>query len=646
MSSINELKNRLNALEAHFNEFAYNSGRVMQSSLKKSWPTLVERESISGFRTATCVNTKDPLGQGRIQIYLPSNDPKTADEEQLRWAWPISVLGGFDDSGALWAPPAGSIVAIVFENGDLNSPYYIGTVWTRNRGGKEDAPDFGFPSSEYFKIHQGNRGGYLVGPDETQVMPPSNTENSNVKDFDDTKTYDENLKILKDVVPSHLHVIKTPGKNRLKLDDGNYYCNQRYARFEMGSACGSTFLMYDDHMHPASQNAHPSCCSGSTSQSGDTSHCHNDGTSIEGNSCDAGSTATCSNPLFKHSSECRHFRGPGTPQNNKCDLQQSGIFLGNRSGSVFVMDDEVSSPQGTPSWKTSTEPFDFGCENIFLGKTYVKSATGHTFRLGDAEVQPNVRAGQFIHPISKLDEFNGVELKTASGNFIELNDDTSSSGLAGPKRGVRIGSTSTALLEMMDDGNKQKSPDRREGGVPTNEATAAYVRLKSGYGMHLLMRDDSNQKTSDRQFLELMTPQIGNSNGPHLIRMQENGTSETPGFILLRAGGYFIGVSTNEWIQQSGEDDKPASMIFKSTEHEIHLDDDLYVHLSQSEVHLADQYIILGAGKDCKDKDGKPAPCLYPVIVGKEPWVCPITSFVHYGTGWGADSRSKRVFAS
>jgi hypothetical protein len=44
--------------------------------------------------------------------------------DQLPWAHAVSSMGGFDDCGLTWVPPAGSKVVILFENGFLD---YMGS---------------------------------------------------------------------------------------------------------------------------------------------------------------------------------------------------------------------------------------------------------------------------------------------------------------------------------------------------------------------------------------------------------------------------------------------------------------------------------------------------------------------------------------
>ena len=663
-----DVDQRLKSVEEQFTEFSYSTLQAVQSMLKKNWITDVHTEAMYGIRIALCVDTKDPLAQGRVRFWLPGHHNRDMTLSQLPWAWPVSTLGGFDDSGALWVPPAGSHLVLLFEHGDKDSAFYIGTTWTRDRG-KSGNHIWGYPIQEYNELHQGHRGGYLVGPDdESQVLPPNNTDNYNIKDLDDTQSFFKNTQVLKDVVPSHQYCVKSPQKGRLRFHDGNYYCHHRWKRTELASSCGHTFLMYDDHMHPAAQYANPLCCNKDKDEHVD---CHKDRPffplinqqfdPVEGKKnkldCDEGRKNECSNKFQKHKQECRPFTGPGTPQNNTCELRQSGVFLQSISGHTFFMDDEVSEPQGIPNWERSTKPFDFGCEDKFYGKMGFITATGHRFHAGDAEDDTNIRSGDFIHPETERFEPNGFLMQTATGHLFEMNDHTLKGGSAGQNRRIRLRSTSNHVFEMVDFTNKQANLTRKEGEATKNDAREAYVRLRTGYGMQILMRDDNSQDSSaaEKQFLEITTPMAGNDRDANILRMQD-APPGNPGLVFLRAGGVMYQHSTDDWLVQVGSDERPASRYELVTENDSKAVRKMYFRASDVEYHFAEKYIILAAGRDCPPSDiGNPQndPCLFPVVVAKPGdkrkgdshngfFVCPYTNFQHFGF----DQLSNRVFAS
>ena len=85
----------------------------------------IERSYYSGIHLAHCVSVRDPLKQGRVQYYSPILHTPDAPLDTLDWAWPISAMGGFDDSGLTWVPPPGSTLCLLFQNGSPDVAFYV-----------------------------------------------------------------------------------------------------------------------------------------------------------------------------------------------------------------------------------------------------------------------------------------------------------------------------------------------------------------------------------------------------------------------------------------------------------------------------------------------------------------------------------------
>ena len=135
-------------------------------------------------------------------------------------------------------------------------------------------------------------------------------------------------------------------------------------------------------------------------------------------------------------------------------------------------------------WQKSTDPFDFGCDDKFVGRTYWKSATGHLIEMNDIE---RVGGGNDQVRGNK----NGIKLKSALGNQIFLCDSTEGpkcDGRAGSLQGISMTSTSNHRFVMSDEGNERIYPCRRDGAVPQNNANAAYIQIKSGYGLQMTFK--------------------------------------------------------------------------------------------------------------------------------------------------------------
>ena len=538
----------------------------------------------------------------------------------------------------------------------------------------------------------------LIPPDdESQCYAPWNTESYNGHDIENILQFIGNQAEQNSTTYPNIYGFKTPEKHMLKMVDGNAKCNRRWKRMELMSGCGNWMIFKDDHLHYGGQWAHPSC--NPTPGGPDVSQCNTNkapvetikvtfsddpnnntvkltqkfpyltdvqGQPIESTNCDGDhspsniiqghpstggpatpypNTNTGTNPFFKHANECRPYKGPGTPQNNSCDLPQSGIQLLSISGHTIVMSDAVKEPSGKPTWERSMQSFDFGCDNTFEGLFYIKSATGHSFTMSDVESHPTVRG-----------EYNFIELKTATGNILHMNDHTEPKTpiYAGQKRGITLKSTSNHVLQFCDSKNLQVGPIRKEGGAPQAQATEAFVTLQSGYG-HLLQFKDypTSQTETKEQFIHLENPQCskaGNdpqcnkTRGNHFLRLQ--GKPEgTPGIVMLRCGGYHLRTTTDMDIVMVGSKEMPADKFtYVSKDYTDATMGDHFRYAGKNHLFFAEQKIVLMAGRDCPPPPGSkcPGPCVYSVIVSRCPVICPLTGILH----WTEKAMSQRVFAS
>ena len=677
--TMNNIFDRLHTLEEYVNAIGYDS----KASKKRRFGNRRQEVTLKSITRALCVETLDPYKRNRVRFFHPLLHNPQSKLFSLPFAAPVSSMGGFDDCGLNWVPPAGSMLMLFYEAGSYDAAFYLGTVWNTDRGAGGSQINQVFPDTrEWQNIYQGHRKGYLVGPnDESQVFPPWNTESYNGKDvYNINQEFNEDPNEQKRTTYPNIYGFKTPEKHMLKMVDGNAKCNRRWKRMEMLSGCGNWMIFKDDHIHYGGQWAHPSCapkggpdldiCSlhkGNNPYFSDLQGIPKEGDSgcegeaqksniLGGHSstpCDP-STKYCNsqdgaNPYFKHQNECRPYKGPGTPQNNSCDLPQTGIQFLSISGHSFVMDDSVEEPRGKPEWERSLQSFDFGCNDKYLGRSYWKSATGHTIMMSDIEPLSYLRG---------VDNF--IRLKSANGNRIELNDHTvgpeGCTGcppkLAGPERGIHLQSTSNHTIKMIDELNKQCSPCRKEGGIPTPAATKAYIQIRSGYGLEMKYSDDNHQTITQNQWIQITNPQCAgkddpqcNPCGPHYMRFQGNPSPEKA-YIFLRAGGYCVRSTCKMDIVLVGDKEKNPSdkYTYVSKMHIRNTEDVDYRYSGKQHIFFAENQILLMAGRDCPPPPGKTekGPCLYSVIVARCPVFCPLTGILH----WTEKAMSERVFAS
>ena len=591
-----------------------------------------------GIYSAICINTMDIWKQNRIQWFSPIFDDPATEVSKLPWALPISSFGGFDDSGSNWIPPAGSTVIIAFEGGNNGASYYLGTTWCRERG-PGSLSYFNTPIEEFNQLYANKRNGYLCGPnDGSQVFPPWNTESYNGYDVDSIEQLSLDPNILKRMTYPNIYGFKTPEKHMMKMVDGDAKCNRKWKRIEIMSGNGNWMIFKDDHMHYAGQWAHPKC--GDPKKDGDTScivglpnppvfslnNAAGSGNSInlsgttpatneepakqsENTGCsDADRSSVIGgqpetqerkdsqigrNPFFKQESECRPYKGPQTPQNNKCDLPQTGVQILSISGHTIVMDDSVNQPRGNMEWDRSTQAFDFGCDNKFAGRTYWKSATGHTIELNDLE-----KIGEGLDQVRS--ESNGIKLKSALGNQIFLCDAVDGAncdGSASAMQGVRISSTSQHQIILSDEGNKRTYACRAEGAVPQNNANSAFMQLKSGYGLQITLNDSPSQRETQGQSIDIVAPQktIENGSRPHIIQLQEGypDVAES-GYIQIRSGGNLFLYATENALELI----EGHKIVYTATDRLDYTENNFF-HIGRgNHVIKVDEKIFLLAGRD------------------------------------------------
>jgi hypothetical protein len=704
-SQLKSLTERLGKLEQFVGQMGASFSGVRKTKFggKSQGPIL-------GVTRAICVETLDPWKENRVRFYHPLlHDPETP-VLGLPFAKPISSMGGFDDCGLNWVPPAGSTICLLFENGARDAPFYIGTTWQRNRGPQGNFLG-GVPMREYKKVSDGHRKGYTNPElnDEHQVLPQWNTESYNAKDIDDYSEFSMDPTEQMRATYPNIYGFKTPEKHMIKMVDGNAKCNRRWKRFEIQSGCGNFMIFKDDHLHYGGQWGHPDCdpdpggpdvgempCSehegvlpyftdfhgkpiegASLCQGGGSDNrCNQD----KGQSCDfiiEGHPSTPFGPppkptkhvktnrgqnrFFKHKNECRPIQGPRTPQNNKLDLPQSGIQFLSISGHTWVCDDSVEEPRGKPEWERSLEKFDFGCNDKYLGLMYMKSATGHAFEMSDVEEDTGIRSDQ-----------NWIRLLSANGNKIELNDHTFGEPvpmdgcqcqslcpprLAGPSRGIKIQSTSDHVINMIDHLNEQCSSCRCEGGTPVNKATQAYMQFRSGYGHEMVFRDDFSQQKTQQQYIQIMNPQCARAeeSSPDEFCNKERGPhflhmrampQGSPGIVMLRAGGHYMRTTYDRDFVFVGDKEKNPS--------------DKFTYVSRNYIDAVEGFHFRYAGelhiffaeKQILLMAGRDCP---PAEEGKEngpclyPVVvgrCPIPCPLTGIIHWTETSLSERVFAS
>ncbi len=110
--------------------------KLLEQSLDRE-----ERDSkIYGVVSAIVTNNKDEDGMARVKVKFPW----LAEEDESYWARIVTFMAG-NERGSYFIPEVDDEVLVAFENGDINYPYILGSLWNgkdkpheKNEDGKND----------------------------------------------------------------------------------------------------------------------------------------------------------------------------------------------------------------------------------------------------------------------------------------------------------------------------------------------------------------------------------------------------------------------------------------------------------------------------------------------------------------------------
>lgn len=118
-----------------------------------------EDDVLDGVFIGVVTNNKDPLNEGRVKVRFPWLD----DEIESNWARLATFYAGAG-RGSYFVPEVGDEVLLVFELGDMNQPFVVGSLWN----GKDVLPEPGHPDGkDNHKVIE-TRSGHKVTFDDTQ----------------------------------------------------------------------------------------------------------------------------------------------------------------------------------------------------------------------------------------------------------------------------------------------------------------------------------------------------------------------------------------------------------------------------------------------------------------------------------------------
>lgn len=110
----------------------------------------------SGVAVGIVTNNEDPENRGRIKVKYPW----LADDQESSWARIAAPVAG-KGRGFLFLPEVGDEVLVAFEQGDMDRPYVVGTLWSG-----VDAPPVNDGDGRDRKVLR-SRSGHLIRLDDT-----------------------------------------------------------------------------------------------------------------------------------------------------------------------------------------------------------------------------------------------------------------------------------------------------------------------------------------------------------------------------------------------------------------------------------------------------------------------------------------------
>lgn len=142
------------------------------------------KDPINGIYRARVESNLDPLHLGRIKARIPQlhgiSGSTALSNEALPWAFPITMTGTGYNHGSCLVPETGDYVFIMFENGDRNSPVYLGGCYGIPNNSKEYGNKGDNPSAQSMHAGRGWKSPAGVNEVPNEVYPVGDSPNGKV----------------------------------------------------------------------------------------------------------------------------------------------------------------------------------------------------------------------------------------------------------------------------------------------------------------------------------------------------------------------------------------------------------------------------------------------------------------------------------
>ncbi|MGB9939411.1 phage baseplate assembly protein V [Methanosarcina sp.] len=161
---------------------------------------LSSETKVNGVVVGIVTNNKDPDGLGRVKVKFPW----LSNQDESDWVRISSPMAG-KERGIFILPDVNDEVLVVFEHGDINRPYIIGSLWN----GKDKPPETNSDGKNNIKIIK-SRSGHTIKIDDTE-----GEEKIEIVDKG------EENKICIDSSKKKIEVVDKSGENKICIDSSN-----------------------------------------------------------------------------------------------------------------------------------------------------------------------------------------------------------------------------------------------------------------------------------------------------------------------------------------------------------------------------------------------------------------------------------------
>jgi phage baseplate assembly protein gpV len=139
---------------------------VIEDTLDRMEDSIEEvRKKFYGVVVGRVINPLDPLALGRVQVQLPFIDSLDLSP----WARVATMMTGIAH-GTYFIPDVGTEVLVAFEQGDVNAPYIIGSLWNAMAPPPLPSP---VPQIRMIRTLSGNTIMFSELPPTITIMTPS-----------------------------------------------------------------------------------------------------------------------------------------------------------------------------------------------------------------------------------------------------------------------------------------------------------------------------------------------------------------------------------------------------------------------------------------------------------------------------------------